>query len=58
MKAKKKPFEVLSLESLGVSADVKVKVRKLSTPGGRKAGRKVASVQELIDALQNEAKVL
>lgn len=58
MKAKKKPFEVLSVESLGVSADVKVKVRSLSTPGARKAGRKVASVQELIDALQNEAKVL
>jgi electron transfer flavoprotein beta subunit len=58
MKAKKKPFEEISLESLGVSADVKLKVRSLSTPGARKAGRKVASVAELIEALQNEAKVL
>lgn len=58
MKAKKKPFEVITLESLGVTPDVKVKVRALSTPGARKAGRKVGSVQELIDALQNEAKVL
>jgi electron transfer flavoprotein beta subunit len=58
MKAKKKPFEVITLDSLGVSPQVKVKVRSLTTPGARKAGRKVGSVQELIDALQNEAKVL
>jgi electron transfer flavoprotein beta subunit len=58
MKAKKKPFEVLSLDSLGVAPDVKVRVRGLSLPSSRKAGKKVGSVQELIDALQNEAKVL
>ena len=58
MKAKKKPFEELSLEALGVSADVKVKVKSLSVPTGRKAGRKVANVQELIAALQGEAKIL
>jgi electron transfer flavoprotein beta subunit len=58
MKAKKKPFEVLTLESLGVSADVKVRVKGLTVPGGRKAGRKVASVDELVQALQSEAKVI
>lgn len=58
MKAKKKPFEETSLEALGVSSEVKVRIRSLSTPGGRKAGRKVASVDELIQVLQNEAKVL
>lgn len=58
MKAKKKPFEVLTLESLGVSADVKVSVKRLSLPSGRKAGRKVADVAELLSALQNEAKVI
>jgi electron transfer flavoprotein beta subunit len=58
MKAKKKPFEETSLEALGVPAEVKVKVRALAAPGGRKAGRKVASVDELIQALQSEAKVL
>lgn len=58
MKAKKKPFEELTLEALGVSPDVKVKVKHLSLPAGRKAGRKVANVQELIAALQGEAKVL
>ena len=58
MKAKKKPFEELSLEALGVSPDVRVKVKGFSLPAGRKAGKKVASVQELVAALQGEAKVL
>ena len=57
MKAKKKPFQELDLGSLGVSTDVKVKVKSLSLPSGRKAGRKVATVQELVTALQVEAKV-
>lgn len=58
MKAKKKPFQELTLDSLGVSSEVKVRVKGLSMPAGRKAGRKVADVAELIAALQNEAKVL
>jgi electron transfer flavoprotein beta subunit len=58
MKAKKKPFEELSLESLGVTTDVKVRVKSLSFPSGRKAGRKVADVSELVLALRNESKVL
>lgn len=58
MKAKKKPFEELTLDALGVSPDVRVKIRSLSTPAARKAGRKVGSVAELVSALQAEAKVL
>lgn len=58
MKAKKKPFEEFTLEGLGVGADTKVRVRSMSLPAGRQAGRKVASVEELIAALQGEAKVL
>jgi electron transfer flavoprotein beta subunit len=58
MKAKKKPFEELSLEALGVSPDVKVRVKSLALPAGRKAGKKVADVAELLSVLQNEAKVL
>jgi electron transfer flavoprotein beta subunit len=58
MKAKKKPFEELSLESLGVGTDVKVRVKGMSLPVGRKAGKKVANVTELVAALQQEAKVL
>jgi electron transfer flavoprotein beta subunit len=58
MKAKKKPFEVTSLDALGVAPGVQVTVKGLSLPSGRKAGRKVADVAELIAALQNEAKVI
>lgn len=58
MKAKKKPFTEMSLDELGVSPEVKVKVKSLSLPDARKAGRKVASVAELVEALQKEAKVL
>jgi electron transfer flavoprotein beta subunit len=58
MKAKKKPFEELALDSLGVGTEVKVRVRGMSLPLGRKAGKKVANVSELVAALQQEAKVL
>jgi electron transfer flavoprotein beta subunit len=58
MKAKKKPFEELSLDGLGVAPEVKVRVKTLSLPAGRKAGKKVADVAALVAALQNEAKVL
>lgn len=58
MKAKKKPFEEIGLDSLGVDAALKVKVLKMSQPQGRKAGKKVADVNELISLLQNEAKVI
>jgi electron transfer flavoprotein beta subunit len=58
MKAKKKPFEELSLEALGVSPDVKLRVKSYSMPSGRKAGRKVADVSELVSVLRNEAKVI
>ena len=58
MKAKKKPFEELTLETLGVSPDVKVRVKGFSLPSGRKAGRKVANVAELVSALRDEAKVI
>jgi electron transfer flavoprotein beta subunit len=58
MKAKKKPFEELSLDALGVAPEVRVRVRSMIAPVARKAGRKVASVSELVSLLQNEAKVL
>lgn len=58
MKAKKKPVEELTLESLGVSAQPKIKILSMSLPKKRSAGRKVADVSELISVLHNEAKVL
>jgi len=58
MKAKKKPLEELTLESLGVDAVSRTRVLKLERPAGRKAGVRVKSVDELIAKLRTEAKVL
>jgi electron transfer flavoprotein beta subunit len=58
MKAKKKPVEQLTVETLGVSPTVAVRVRRLSLPPKRGAGRKVADVAELVQVLRDEAKVL
>lgn len=58
MKANKKPLEEITLESLGINTDPKIKIHKLSTPAKRSGGKKVGSVAELVSALQNEAKVI
>ena len=58
MKAKSKPIEELTAAALGVDATPQVEVVKLSAPPPRKAGVKVADVQELFTRLKNEAKVI
>ena len=58
MKAKKKPIETLTPEALGVDARPRLTTLKVSEPPVRKAGRKVASVAELVGLLKSEAKVI
>ena len=58
MKAKKKPIETLTPEDLEVGTTNTVKQLKVNLPEARKAGQTVADVDELIDKLKNEAKVL
>lgn len=58
MKAKKKPLEEVPAATLGVEITPRVVIKSLTPPAARKGGRKVASVDELVAALQNEAKVL
>lgn len=58
MKAKKKPLDEITLAELGVTPQVLVSVKRMSTPSGRTGGRKVESVEALVQALQSEAKVL
>ena len=58
MKAKKKPLEELTLDALGVPAVSRTKVLKLEPPAKRKAGVRVKTVDELIEKLRTEAKVL
>jgi electron transfer flavoprotein beta subunit len=58
MAAKKKPIAELTLAELGVTAAPLMKVKSYEAPPGRKAGIKVASVEELVSKLHNEAKVI
>ena len=58
MKAKKKPIETLSAEDFGVDLQPHNKVLEIMEPPSRKAGIMVSSVDELIDKLHNEAKVI
>jgi electron transfer flavoprotein beta subunit len=58
MQAKRKPLEELTLASLGVVPSTSITSVKVEPPAERQAGIKVASVEELVDKLKNEAKVL
>lgn len=58
MKAKKKKVELLNADEMGVDLAPQNKVLEVMEPPVRKAGVIVKSVDELIDKLRNEAKVL
>ncbi|QQG35147.1 MAG: electron transfer flavoprotein subunit beta/FixA family protein [Micavibrio aeruginosavorus] len=58
MQAKRKPLETLAPEALGVDITPRFKILKVTEPLKRQAGKKVANVDELIDKLKNEAKVI
>lgn len=58
MKAKKKPMEEFTIDTLGVNPACKIQVVKMSPPAARAAGKKVQDVAELVKALKEEAKVL
>ena len=58
MKAKKKPLDVMKPEDLGVDYTPRLSVVKVTEPPVRQGGGKVADVDELIEKLRNEAKVI
>lgn len=58
MKAKKKPMDEMTPDELGVDISPRVKTLKVESPPAREAGIKVESVDELVDKLKNEAKVI
>jgi electron transfer flavoprotein beta subunit len=58
MKAKKKPIEQLTPEALSVDVTPRLVTLKVEEPAKRQGGKKVASVQELVDKLKNEARVI
>ncbi|MBT8115339.1 MAG: electron transfer flavoprotein subunit beta/FixA family protein [Arenicella sp.] len=58
MKAKKKPLDVIALADTGVDVGKRQTVLNVSAPEARSAGIIVASVEELVDKLKNEAKAI
>ena len=58
MKARKKELKEIPVADLGLDVAPKVKIVKLETPPKRTGGRKVGSVQDLVQVLHNEAKVI
>ncbi|MBE2192162.1 MAG: electron transfer flavoprotein subunit beta/FixA family protein [Alphaproteobacteria bacterium] len=58
MKAKQKPMETISPEDLEIDLSPRLTLLSLEEPATRSAGIKVASVDELVDKLKNEAKVI
>ena len=58
MKAKRKPLEELSLDELNVNVENKVTTLKVESPPERQEGVKVENVEQLVDKLKNEAKVI
>ncbi|MAA91974.1 MAG: electron transfer flavoprotein subunit beta [Gammaproteobacteria bacterium] len=58
MKAKRKPLEEIDIESLGIPLDSKVNTLKVESPPDRQEGVKVETVDQLVDKLKNEAKVI
>lgn len=58
IKARQKPLDILSPEELGVTPLPQLTMESLMPPKTRQGGVKVASVDELIEKLRMEAKVL
>ena len=58
MKAKKKPIDVKEPSELNVDVRTRLEVLSVEEPPKRQGGRKVASVEELVDKLRNEAGVI
>jgi electron transfer flavoprotein beta subunit len=58
MKARKKELKELAIGDLGVDVTPRAKIVKMDPPPKRQAGKKVESVQQLVELLHSEAKVI
>ncbi len=58
MKAKKKPLDTLTPETLGVDVTPRLTVLEVIEPPARKSGMMVPDVEVLLEKLRNEAKVI
>jgi electron transfer flavoprotein beta subunit len=58
MKAKRKPLAVKPVSDFGLDLSARTKLLKVTPPAQRQAGIVVESVDELVEKLKNEAKVI
>ena len=58
MKAKKKPLDIIEIDTLGIDTESKIKVLNVAEPPKREAGIMVSDVKELVQKLKYEAKVI
>ncbi|NOT56959.1 MAG: electron transfer flavoprotein subunit beta/FixA family protein [Deltaproteobacteria bacterium] len=58
MKARKKEIKEIPVSELGVDTTPRLKVQKLTPPAKKQGGKKVETVQALVDLLHTEAKVI
>lgn len=58
MKARKKPIATLTPAELGVDPAPRLRVLEVTEPARRQAGKRLASVAELVAALRHEARVI
>jgi len=58
MKARKKELKEIPAESLGVDLAPKLKIKSMAAPPKRQGGRKIGSIQELIQVMHTEAKII
>ena len=58
MKAKQKPLDVIKSDDLGVDLNPRITTLKVSPPPEREAGIIVETVDQLVEKLKNEAKVI
>ena len=58
MKAKKKELSIIPVTDLGIDISSRTEILSVELPPSREAGIIVESVDELIDKLKNEAKVI
>jgi electron transfer flavoprotein beta subunit len=58
MKARKKEIKEVPVAELGVDITPRLKVQKVDPPAKKEAGKKVETVQALLDLLHTEAKVI
>ena len=58
MKAKKKELNIIPVADLGVDVNSRTELLSVELPPSREAGILVETVDQLVDKLKNEAKVI